>query len=109
MASSLNEEKHQLHELIEKLPVEHVPAASRFLHYLCADPVLRPKNQSSLCRQLQGIHGIHVRLLSLLTAPPDDEPYTQQQREQDADAEASIARGEGVSHDELLREFRVSR
>jgi hypothetical protein len=53
------------------------------MHYLCADPVL----------------------LSLLNAPPDDEPYTEAQREHDAEAEASIARGDGISHAEVLREF----
>ena len=53
------------------------------MHYLCADPVL----------------------LSLLNAPPVDEPYSEGQRERDAEAEASIARGEGISHDEVLREF----
>jgi len=40
------------------------------MRYLCADPVL----------------------LSLLNAPPDDEPYTEEQRERDAEAAASIAR-----------------
>jgi hypothetical protein len=53
------------------------------MHYLRADPVL----------------------LSLLNAPPDDEPYTEDQRERDAEAEASIARGDGVSHASVLREF----
>jgi len=46
-------------------------------------------------------------LLSLLNAPPDDEPYTAEQRERDALAEASIAADNGVSHDELLREFGI--
>ncbi len=53
------------------------------MHYLCADPVL----------------------LSLLNASPDDEPYTDEQRERDAESEASIANGDGISHHELLREF----
>ena len=53
------------------------------MHYLCVDPVL----------------------LSLLNAPADDEPYTEEQRHRDAEAEASIARGGGISHDEVLREF----
>jgi hypothetical protein len=53
------------------------------LHYLCTDPVL----------------------LSILSAQPDDEPYTERQRERDAEAEASIARGDGISHEEVLREF----
>jgi hypothetical protein len=53
------------------------------MHYLSADPVL----------------------LSLLNAPPDDEPYTDEQRRRDAEAEASIAGGNGISHEEVLREF----
>jgi hypothetical protein len=53
------------------------------MHYLCADPVLR----------------------SFLNASPDDEPYTDEQRERDARAEASLASGGGVSHEDVLREF----
>jgi hypothetical protein len=55
------------------------------MHYLCADPVL----------------------LSLLNAPPDDELYTDAQRQRDAEAEASITGGNGISHEEVLREFGV--
>ena len=44
-------------------------------------------------------------LFSLLNAPPDDEPYTDQQRAEDAEASVSIARGEGISQEEILREF----
>jgi hypothetical protein len=76
-------EKQHLHELVEKLTPEQLPAARSYLNYLCADPVL----------------------LSLLEAPADDEPYTEQQRQHDAQAEASIARGEGISHEEVLRDF----
>jgi hypothetical protein len=46
-------------------------------------------------------------LLSLLNAPSDDEPYSEEQRGRDADAVASLARGEGISHAEVLREFGV--
>ena len=55
------------------------------LHLLRADPVL----------------------LSLLNAQRDDEPYTESQREGDAEAEASITRGEGISQEEILREFGI--
>jgi hypothetical protein len=40
-----------------------------------------------------------------LSAPSDDEPYTDEQRERDVEAEASIANGGDISHDEVLREF----
>ncbi len=83
MAGDSDNGKQQLHQLIDQLPSEQVTAALRYIHYLCADPVL----------------------LSLLTAPPDDEPYTEEQRKRDAEAEASIARGDGVSHEEVVREF----
>lgn len=83
MDGDFEDGKQQLHQLIDQLPPEQVTAALRYMHYLCADPVL----------------------LSLLNAPSDDEPYTEEQRERDARAEASIASGDGVSHEEVLREF----
>jgi hypothetical protein len=83
MAGDFDHGKQELHHLIDQLPPERVTAALRYMHHLCADPVLR----------------------SLLNASPDDEPYTDEQREQDARAEASIANGGGVSHEDVLREF----
>ena len=83
MATSFENGKQELHQLVEQLPTEQIAAALRYMHYLCADPVL----------------------LSLLNALPDDEPYTDEQRERDAEAEDSIANGRGVSHAEILREF----
>jgi hypothetical protein len=83
MAADFNSEKQKLHELVDKLPPERSGAFLRALNSLSADPVL----------------------LSLLNAPPDDEPYTDQQRRDDAEAEESIARGEGVRHEDILREF----
>ena len=50
-------------------------------------------------------HHVDPVLLSLLNAPADDEPYTDAERESDAEAMAALARGEGVSHEEMLREF----
>jgi len=83
MAADVSSEKQQLHALIDQLPLEQSGAFLHALHCLSADPVL----------------------LSLLNAPPDDEPYTEQQRREDAEAEESIARGEGVRHEDLRREF----
>ena len=83
MAGGFDNGKQELHQLIEQLPTEQVGAALRFMHYLCADPVL----------------------LSLLNASADDEPYTEEQRLRDAEAEASIAGGGGISHEEILSEF----
>ena len=78
-----NSGRQHLHELVEKLPPEQVCSALQFLSFLCAD----------------------AAALSLLNAPADDEPYTTEQREHDAQAEASIRRGEGISHEEILHEF----
>ncbi|HWE52798.1 MAG TPA: hypothetical protein VG273_23595 [Bryobacteraceae bacterium] len=69
--------------VIDHPPAGQITVALRYIHYLCADPVL----------------------LSLLNALPDDEPYTAERRERDAEAEASIAGGGGISHHDVLREF----
>jgi hypothetical protein len=83
MPSDPGADKQLLHQLVDDLPSEQIPAALRYLNYLSADPVL----------------------LSLLNAPPDDEPYTDEQRRNDAEAEASITKGEGIAHEEMLHEF----
>jgi hypothetical protein len=83
MATDGSREKRELHDLVDKLPPDQAPAALRYLHFLCADPVL----------------------LSLLNATSDDEPYTDRQRAEDAEAAASVASGEGIAHEEILREF----
>jgi len=83
MALNVDANKRELHDLVEKLPPDQLFAALHYLNSLCGDPVL----------------------LSLLNAPTDDEPYTDEQRAEDAEAAASITRGEGISHEEILREF----
>lgn len=75
--------KRELHELVDKLPPEQIGAALQYLSYLSADPAL----------------------LSLLCAPADDEAYTEAQRREDAEADAAISRGEGISQEELLRDL----
>src|SRR6266478_6009770 len=83
--ADVNTGRQHLHELVEKLPPEQVFAGLQYLNFLCADAIL----------------------LSLLNAPAEDQPYTHEQREHDADAEASIRRGEGIPQEEILREFGV--
>jgi len=83
MVGDFDKGKQELHQLVDQLPAGQVTAALRYIHYLCTDPVL----------------------LSLLNAPPDDEPYTDEQRARDAEAEAAIDQGAGISHEEVLREF----
>lgn len=83
MSTDPKTDRQLLHQLVESLPPEQISAALQYLNFLSADPML----------------------LALLNASSDDEPYTDEQRRKDADAEASIARGEGISHEEVLHEF----
>ena len=75
--------RQQLHELVDRLPEAEVAMVHRLLLVFGADPVL----------------------YSLLTAPPDDEPYTDEQQRRDAEAYAAHLRGESIPHEEVLREF----
>ena len=73
-------DRQELHALVEHIPPADLPAARKILRAL-ADPVW----------------------LSILTAPFDDEPETEQER-----VEVEAARnepGSGTSHEEVLREF----
>ena len=82
-AEDSGSDRQQLHRLVEALSPEQLDSALRYLKYLATDPML----------------------LSLLNAASDDEPYTEEQRERDAASETAIARGEGIPHEEVLREF----
>ena len=76
--------KQQLHDLIERLPENEIATVYRLLAGLLADPLWTAS----------------------VTAPIDDEPYTpEQQADDDAEAQAAIDRGEGISHAQMLREF----
>ena len=71
--------KQQLHDLIESLPENEIASVYRLL----ADPLW----------------------IASVTAPVDDEPYTPEQQADDAEAQAAIDRGEGISDAQMLREF----
>lgn len=75
--------RQQLHELVDRLPEAEVAMVHRLLPVFGADPVL----------------------YSLLTAPPDDEPHTDEQRRRDGEARAAHLRGESIPHEDVLREF----
>jgi len=75
--------KQQLHDLIERLPENEIATVYRLLAGLLADPLW----------------------IASVTAPVDDEPYTPEQQADDAEAQAAIDRGEGISHAQMLREF----
>jgi hypothetical protein len=72
--------REELHKLLDHIPDSDVPTARKFLRAL-ADPVW----------------------LSILTAPLDDEPETEEEL-----SEVEAARSEtgpGTPHEEVLREF----
>jgi len=76
-------DKTTLHQLIEELPESEWLAAERFLAYLrdMADPVRR----------------------ALLTAPWDDEPKTDEERQAVQEAREELARGDTISDANLWR------
>jgi hypothetical protein len=83
MTSSFEADRQQLHHLVDSLTPEQLPVALRYLNGLSIDPLTA----------------------ALLNAPLDDEPYTEEQRRSDALAEAAIANGEGIPHEEVLQEL----
>jgi hypothetical protein len=72
--------RHELHILLDHIPDNDVPTARKFLRSLI-DPVE----------------------LSLLAAPPDDEPESEEERS--AVEAARSEPGPGTPHEEVLREF----
>jgi hypothetical protein len=75
--------RQQLHELIEKLPDTELRPALRLMQYLLLDPVTR----------------------SVLMAPPDDEPLTEEDETALVEARKDIAQGKLTPHEEVLKEF----
>lgn len=74
--------KQHAHELIEQLAPSQVPAAVGMLESLL-DPVAR----------------------AIANAPIDDEPVSADEARELEEARASLARGEGIPHEEVLAEF----
>ncbi|MEK7409495.1 MAG: hypothetical protein AAB225_30890 [Acidobacteriota bacterium] len=74
--------KRDLHQLVERLPDADVQTVYRMLLAL-SDPVL----------------------LSLLTAPFDDEPEAEDERAAVEEARQEIARGEGIPLEDIKREL----
>jgi hypothetical protein len=75
--------KQQLHDLIESLPKKEIATVYSLLAGLLADPLW----------------------IASVTAPVDDEPYTPEQQAGDAEAQAAIDRGEGISHAQMIGEL----
>jgi hypothetical protein len=78
-------EKHHAHELIERLPDAQIATAIRFLEFMLLDPVAR----------------------TVATAPPDDEPVTEQDRSRFHGRQTWFAQrgGKGIPMEEVLGEF----
>jgi hypothetical protein len=72
-----------LHDLVDRIPEEELPAAERFLEYLAVSPAYR----------------------AAFFAPPDDEPVTDADLAAIARARDEVRAGKVISHDEILREF----
>jgi hypothetical protein len=85
MAMAHANEKQQAHELIERLAPSQISALVHLLEVM-TDPMAR----------------------SLASAPIDDEPVTQQEAREIAAARASLDRGEGIAHEDVLAEFGMS-
>ena len=72
-----------LHDLVDRIPEEELPAAQRFLEYLAVSPAYR----------------------AALSAPPDDEPMTEADAAAISRARDEVRAGKVIVHDEILREF----
>ncbi len=82
MGFNLQQERQQAHALIDLLPAEKLNAVRSLLEVM-VEPLSR----------------------SLAAAPFEDEEITPETAGELDQARASIARGEGISHEEILREF----
>jgi hypothetical protein len=82
MELELSRERQQTHALVDRLPGEQLVAIRSLLETIVS-PVDR----------------------SLATALIDDEPVTAEDAEALREARTSLDRGEGISHEDILREF----
>ena len=82
MEPDLNQERRQAHALLDMLPAEKLNAVRSLLEVM-VEPLAR----------------------SLALAPVEEEEITPETAEALDRARASLARGEGIPHEEVLREF----
>ncbi len=82
MEPNLNQERQQAHALLDMLPVEKLNAVRTLLEVM-VDPLPR----------------------ALALAPVEDEEITPETAASLDCARASVARGEGIPHEAILREF----
>lgn len=82
MELNLNQERQQAHALLDLLPAEKLNAVRSLLEVM-VEPLAR----------------------SLALAPVEDEEITPETAAALDHARASLARGEGIPHEDVLREF----
>ena len=82
MARDLTDERQEAHALLDLLPPEKLNAVRSLLEVM-TDPIAR----------------------SLASAPVETEPISEKEAAALDAAHASIKRGEGIPHEEILREF----
>jgi hypothetical protein len=82
MANGATDEKQHAHELIDRMAPGQVAAVVGLLEIML-DPLAR----------------------TLASAPYDDESVSAEEAREVEDAKASLARGEGIPHQEVLTEF----
>lgn len=80
-------EKEKAHELIDRLEPAQVSAVLPLLQFMLLDPLSR----------------------SLAAAPIEREPVSGEETAALDQARSSLDKGKGVSHDDILREFGLSR
>ncbi|HEV8412747.1 MAG TPA: hypothetical protein VGQ49_04075 [Bryobacteraceae bacterium] len=86
MEPDLTQERRQAHALLDQLPADKLNAVRSLLEVM-VEPLTR----------------------SLALAPVEDEEITPETAAALDRARASIARGEGISHEEVLREFGLTK
>jgi hypothetical protein len=78
-------QREQAHMLLDAVPDNKIPAVRNLL-----ETIVSPLSRA------------------LANAPLDDEPLSDEMAAELAAARASLERGEGISHEEILREFGLS-
>jgi hypothetical protein len=83
MAHDPGNEKQHAHELIDQLDAAQVSAVVPLLQFMLLDPVSR----------------------SLAAAPVEQQPVSPEEAAALDQARSSLDRGQGISHEDILREF----
>jgi hypothetical protein len=86
VATNSSDEKQQAHQLIDQLPPTQLSAVVGLLEAML-DPGMR----------------------AITSAPVEEEEVTPETAAAIERARASLARGEGIPHDEILREFGLNK